>query len=248
MGTTYSMNYINHNDAFLLAREISSAGNPYGLSTAADSHMMKDSEWGAVAYLSKSQYGLGKTDIFINNISLNGGGKERTSNEGKTGVESVYAMTGLTINDEQEKSKVISGTKEIVDKINKVTGNTPTTEKIYTWEQATGIKASTTGTIYGIYDLSGGLWERTAAYVANDNDNLNKYGASLTDSKKAVKGTKYTMVYEKGSSDIDTENYNANKDVYGNAMAETSTSGTGLTSWYSDYSYFVSATRSVFSS
>ncbi len=247
MGTTYSMNYINHNDAFLLAKEISSAGNPYGLSSTADSHMMKDSEWGAVAYLSKSKYGLNGTNIVINNVSLNAGGQKRTSSDGQTGVNSVYAMTGVTTNDEDEKEKVISGTKEIVDQINEVTKNTPTSDEgIYTWKQETGTKASSTGTIYGIYDLSGGLWERTATYLANNNDNLKKWGASLTDSKNAVKGTKYTMVYKNGTEDTQAKNYEANKDVFGNAMAETSTSSPDSTSWYGDRSYFVSADAPFF--
>ena len=35
----------------------------------ADSHMMKNMEWGAVAYLTNSKYGLGTTDIGINNNS-----------------------------------------------------------------------------------------------------------------------------------------------------------------------------------
>ena len=34
-----------------------------------DSHMMKNMEWGAVAYLKQSKYGLGTTDIGINNNS-----------------------------------------------------------------------------------------------------------------------------------------------------------------------------------
>ncbi len=242
MGTTYSMNYINHNDAFLLAREISAAGNPYGLSTAADSHMMKDSEWGAVAYLSQSKYGLEKEDIYINNISLNAGGQKRTSSEGKTGVESVYAMTGLTTGSSDAEAVTLSTEEanKITEEINRVKGNTATTTKsIYTWEQQTGTKASSTGTIYGIYDLSGGLCERTAAYVANENGNLNTYGASLTGT------TKYTMVYEKGENggaidDASQKNYDKNaKKVFGNAIGETSKKGIGSTSWYSDYSLFV---------
>ncbi len=242
MGKTYSMNYINNNDIFLLAKEISSAGNPYGLSTTADSHMMKDSEWGAVAYLSQSKYGLNGANIVVNNVNLNSGGKLRTSSEGKTGVESVYAMTGVTTNDAEEKSKVISGTQEIVNKINGVTGNKPTIEEgIYTWEQKTGTGASSTGTIYGIYDLSGGLAERTATYVANEHFNLNTNGASLTDSENKAKRTKYTMVYKKGTNDLQKENYDANKDVFGNAIGETSTKYAGEKSyWYNDYSSFVS--------
>ena len=35
-----------------------------------------------------------------------------------------------------------------------------------------GVKASTTGNITGIYDMSGGSWERVAGYVNNGHENL----------------------------------------------------------------------------
>ena len=38
--------------------------------SSADSHMMKNIEWGTVAYLKQSIYGLGITDIEINSNSL----------------------------------------------------------------------------------------------------------------------------------------------------------------------------------
>ena len=40
----------------------------YGLTTNTDSHMMKNSEWGAVAYLSHSKYGVNR-EVYINNSS-----------------------------------------------------------------------------------------------------------------------------------------------------------------------------------
>jgi len=43
--------------------------NKYGLIQTTDSHMMKNSEWGAVAYLSHSQYGI-NSEIRINNNSV----------------------------------------------------------------------------------------------------------------------------------------------------------------------------------
>ncbi len=241
MGTTYSMNYINHNDAFLLAKEISAVGNPYGLSSAADSHMMKDSEWGAVAYLSQSQYGLNGTNIYINNVCLNSGGKQRTLNTGKTGIESIYAITGLTTGS-SDTSELILNTeqaKNIIEEINTVKGNTSTTTgNIYTWEQLKGIGASTTGTIYGIYDLSGGVLEKTAAYVANDSSNISKYGASLINNGKMI-ATKYVMVYTKGIKDEEQTNYETNEGkVFGNAIGETSIKGSGASSWFNDYSHF----------
>jgi len=99
--------------------------------------------------------------------------------------------------------------------------------------------------MYGVFDLSGGVWERTAGYVANGNGNLNYYGSSLTDSGKRTESTKYVTVYPydtaETSTDIDTKsraNYKVNKYIFGDAIRETSTSGTGSTSWKGDYSYF----------
>ena len=53
-------------------------------------------------------------------------------------------------------------------------------------------------------------------------------------------------VYTKASSDSYENNYQQNKGVYGDAVYETSTSGNGTTSWYSDYSGFPSASSPFF--
>ena len=66
-----------------------------------DSHMMKNIEWGAVAYLKQSNYGLGITDITINNNSsyLTGGGSGTSykTNIGQStsgNITGVYDMSG----------------------------------------------------------------------------------------------------------------------------------------------------------
>ena len=71
-----------------------------GVSTA-DSHMMKNIEWGAVAYLKQSIYGLGITDIGINsNNSYYTGGGSGTSYKTNIGqstngnITGVYDMSG----------------------------------------------------------------------------------------------------------------------------------------------------------
>ena len=220
-GSTYSMNYINHNDAFRISKVLTDRGNIYGLSnTNADSHLMKNSEWGAVAYLSKSKYGLGNTDIAVNKKSLN------------NSVTSVYAVTGYNENN---------------NKWNEYIG--------------TNLSASTTGNIYGIYDMSGGTYERTAGIVSNGNGNLYTYGKAIIDEAKVTytvneetgavtvnrntgASTKYVTIYpnnDENESDINTasqNNYEANTSIYGDAIRETSTAGTGATSWYGDDSYF----------
>ena len=113
--------------------------------------------------------------------------------------------------------------------------------------QKSGTKASTTGTIYGVYDMSGGTWERTAGLVNNGNANLATYGQSLLNALNNGKSSKYVTAYpfdssvDKNGANIDTAstaNWKANTKIYGDGIRETSTAGTGKTSWYTDYSYF----------
>ena len=236
---TYSMNYINVNDAYNVSRTLTESGNIYGLSSSTtDSHLMKNSEWGAVAYLAQSKYGNNNNEPYINNITLNSGSAKRTETAGKTGVNSVYAVTGVTTGTTNAGSSV-----KTLDNLT-TTGNTAN-NGTYTWDQIEGQKSSSTLNMYGVFDLSGGVWERTAGYVANGYDQLRAYGSSLTDSGKRTESTKYVTVYPhdtaETSTDIDTKsraNYNVNKYIFGDAIRETSTSGTGATSWKGDYSYF----------
>ena len=158
-----------------------------------NSHMMKNDEWGAVAYLSKSKYGKQNEEVWINN-----------SGSYITGSAGNSASAG---------------------------SNTGTTND-YTSTQ--GVKASTTGTVYGVYDMSGGAWEYVAGYVNNGNSSLTSYGSSLVNGDAKTKN-----VYSKGSSDNATDNYNANSSKYGDAVYETSANGNSSNgSWYGDYSIF----------
>ena len=227
-GLTYSMNYINQNDAFNISKALTESGNIYGLnSSSTDSHMMKNSEWGAIAYLAQSKYGLNGTNIYINNVNLNN----------STGAQSVYAVTGCT-GATEDASSVATTITEL---------NNRTTSGVYVWTQKSGTKASTTGTIYGIYDMSGGTWERTAGLVNNGNENLTKYGQSLMNALNNGKSSKYVTVYPHDSSvdktgankdTASTANWKANTKIYGDGIRETSTGGTGKTSWHTDSSYF----------
>ena len=143
-----------------------------------NSHMMKNDEWGAVAYLSKSKYGK-NAEVTINSNS------------------SYYTGGG--------------------------SGNA----------YVSNIGQSTTGTVHGVYDMSGGAWEYVAAYVYVGY--TTSYGSSLVNGDAKTKN-----VYSKASTDNATNNYNANSSKYGDAVYETSTSGSGSTSWYGDYSDFPS--------
>ena len=162
-----------------------------------NSHMMKNDEWGAVAYLSKSEYGKETEEVWINNSSS--------------------YITGLAGNSASASS------------------NTGTTND-YTSTQ--GVKASTTGTVYGVYDMSGGAREYVAAYVNNGNGNLSN-GQSLVDGEQKTKN-----LYTVGSGDTRLANYNANISKYGDAIYETSSrtynddDTTNNQSWCGDFSIF----------
>ena len=58
----------------------------YGLSSSTDSHMMKNSEWGAVAYLSHSKYGINGEIRINNNSNYKTGCGASSVNEGYTSV------------------------------------------------------------------------------------------------------------------------------------------------------------------
>ena len=230
-GLTYSMNYINHNDAYRISKVLTESGNIYGLnSSSTDSHLMKNSEWGAVSYLSQSKYGLDGTNIVINSVYLN------------NTTKSVYAVTGCASS--TADASAVSTTIGAL--------NNRTQSGVYVWKQKNGIGTSSTGTIYGIYDMSGGTWEKTASIVNNGDSSLTTYGSQIMKELNNGGSTKYITVYPHDSSKDNTSisntsanlsiasqtNYARNKKIYGDGIRETSTAGTEQNAWYSDYSYF----------
>lgn len=54
-----------------------------------------------------------------------------------------------------------------------------------------GVLASTTGNVYGVYDMSGGSYDIVASYLDNGNKNLKKYGNSPINSRTANTIIKY---------------------------------------------------------
>ena len=244
---TYSMNYITVNDSYNISKALTEEGNIYGLNNSTtDSHLIKNSEWGAVAYLAQSKYGNDGTEPYVNNITLNSGNRQRTDDmAGRTGVDSVYAVTGVT------KGSISAGTAgSTIDNINSTTGNTANSG-VYTWDQKNGQKSSSTLNMYGVFDMSGITWIQTTGYISNGHWNLVDFGSSLTDSLRRITSTKYVTIYPHNNitdntsimnndSNIPTAssaNY-LNTHIYGDAIRETSTSGTASTSWNGNVSCF----------
>ena len=123
----------------------------------ANSHMMKNVEWGAVAYLSQSIYG--------------------------------------SCNVEKNATQTTGGTNYIVN-----------------------VSQSTTGNVYGVYDMNGGTNEYVAAYFDNGN-------AKFTNESK-----KNVDVYS---------NYELSVQKYGDSIYETSSKGTDSFAWNQGNSVFV---------
>ena len=254
---TYTMIYINLNDAYNISKRLTEKDNIYGLSeNTANSHLMKNSEYGALEYLTHSKYGTNAEEPYLNNITLNSGNKQRTETTGRNGVDSVYSVSGVTTGEIKSKTKITT-----IENINKIQGNNAN-DGVYAWNQIEGQKASNTLNMYGVYDISGGTWERIAAYVPNENENLKRYGQDLTYDRDILKteSTKYVTVYpfdkisdntslEETEANRDltsSENYKKNKYIWGDGVREVSTQGKGYTSWNNDYSYYPGLNRPFF--
>ena len=154
--------------------------NALAYSPNLNSHMLKNSEWGAVAYLTHSQYGRNGTEIAINN-----------------------------------SSNYITGTSG-------GTANASSSDATYAYNDTTnGVLASSTGNVYGIYDLSGGAREYVAAYYGESS-----YLANGSSFANETSDRKYSTVY--GDSGIT-----------GDATTETS-------GWNDDYADFVNSNYPFF--
>ena len=89
---------ISISNIYTVCTELNKDGNPYGLNssdTAVDPHLMKNSEWGAVAYLSQNgDYGKG-SEVWINNSStyITGNAGNSASESSASGVTNAYNTT-----------------------------------------------------------------------------------------------------------------------------------------------------------
>ena len=160
---------------FYASRSMEQAGNSFGfVNSEVDTHMGKNNEWGAVAYLTQSIYGRCTSSTTCTEVGINNNSSYITGYGAPAG----------------SSSSVTNGT----------------------YNTALGKDASTTGTIYGIYDMSGGAYE----YVMGVYNN-----AKSSSGFNSLPDEKYYNNYT-GSS------------YTGHALTETKR-------WYGDNDGFVSA-------
>jgi hypothetical protein len=133
---TYGQNYHNFN----------------ATATNLNVHQQKNTEWGAVAYLSTSIYGVGSSNpVVMSNTSL-------TSMSDGNGNNSVYGITGCgpntTIGSSNYSDATIAGTPP-----NQIATSCSSGDSQRNYYGALGQLASTTQNVYGVYDMAGGAWE-----------------------------------------------------------------------------------------
>jgi hypothetical protein len=90
--------------------------------------------------------------------------------------------------------------------------------------------------------LSGGAYERVAAYVDNGNNNLNNYGLDIISAN-----LKYKDIYQMSTTDNQAGNYELTSNEKGDAIYETSNNISGNYAWNGDYTYIPYFTAPWFS-
>ena len=118
-----SLRYNSVSNFFFASRSMEQPNNSFGfVSSEVDTHMSKNNEWGAVAYLAQSIYGRCISSTLCTEVGINNNSTYITG----IGAEAGSSYNGATAN---------------------------------SYDTTFGMRASTTGNIYGIYDMSGGAWE-----------------------------------------------------------------------------------------
>ena len=185
-----SLRSINVSTMFNASRAIETTAK-YGLSSSeVDTHMMKNMEWGAVAYLTNSKYGR-----YI---------------DASTCIDSECEVW---INNNDSYTTGCAGDS----------ASASPASKCNAWNTSTGVNASTTGTIYGIYDMSGGTWEYVMGNMVDSSGSFYPSSSGF----ESVPDSKYYDSYAYGTTYTDyTRGY------LGDATKEVS-------KWNNDSAFFV---------
>ena len=118
------------------------------------------------------------------------------------------------------------------------------------YNYATTVAYGSTKNIYGIYDINYKT-QYVSAYLNNGNSNLSTYASSLLTAPNRHKdvykvGTKGSML-SSTISDTSSDNYEASKEKYGDAIYETSLGGYNTSgTWFQGGSYIPNTTVPVF--
>lgn len=221
-----SLRNVKVSDMFISAREIEKDGNIYGVKAdEVDTHMMKNSEWGAVAYLSHSQYGI-NGNIRYNNSNTYITGCAAT-NEPTTGYITV-GYSGCE-NKYDTATGYLASTTGNISGIYDMSGGA--------WEYVMGVIQDSSLTNK---PLSG----NSSSYNSGFNGLYGTSGSHTTGID--FPESKYFDLYAYGDSSNNVAAYSrgilgdATKELGSFAQSTIETDGQTryISSWYHDYAYF----------
>ncbi len=246
--------------------------NSHNLQTT-KSHMLKNSEWGAVAYLSASKYGAG-----VNGTKTNSAYPATSADADTSSPSSSYSY-GITGCGPNSKTSELSYSSVTVNgetvslpalSADRIEDPLACGDKAHAYNGEIGVLASTTNTIYGIYDMSGGAYEYVMGNLTGyDNQSETSSSTYMTtqakppyvDLYKESPYGNFTSGVSSGAANnpvgwgAGTDEYYWNNDICtwgtcgGHALHETkqyqSVSSRGQ-SWGRDSSYFVSSSSRWF--
>ena len=187
-----------------------------------DAHLLTNYEWGAVAYLSHSKYGLCENnicrDVYTNNSKSYYTGRSGGAPSGSdeltltnvygTGGENKYNDYGY-YNYKGYKLNYSDGTSTNNKDLSKV--------------------ASTTGNITGVYDMSGGSVDYVMSNMYNNNGLFITSSAGTNWNNYTELDIKYYVPYSYGSNPISQSGFNRAR--LGDATAEILGTANNLGSW-----------------
>ncbi len=195
-----------------------------------DSHMMKNMEWGAVAYLSHSKYGMTE-EVYINNSSSLYTGRSGGNVGGSTNTVATQYPSASNSSNMYYSYGYYTYDGKIVNYDGSI-GE-------YATDRTLGTKASTTGNIYGVYDMSGGTYEYVMGNIVNSSGAFYSSSAEFSTPPDSIYYDSYTY---------GTSYKTHGRGKLGDATKETlKTFGNNTGGWYNDYAYFPYSSSSWFS-
>ena len=199
--------------------------NSYDYQRDLDSHMMKNTEWGAVSYLQHSAYGSQAS------VRINNNGALITGYAGTEEPTLGYAGGVSTVGNRVESTVLGIDATYSINYLN-----------------SKSVAASTTNNYSGIYDMSGGAWEYVAGYTTGA---ATVGGASAITSlyPNFFSDSTYLKYWDKYTS---TESTNYNNRILGDATGEMGPFGSekdpdggtrNKSSWYKGYGFFADSSH-----
>ena len=194
--------------------------NSYDYQRNLDSHMMKNTEWGSVAYLQHSKYGS-QASVRINNNSSYITGYAAT-------VEPTLGYAGGTSTAGNRVESTSLG-KDGTYTVNYLNTNSTV--------------ASTTNNYSGIYDMSGGVWEYVMGYTTGATTVGGSSGITSL-YPNFFSNSAYSKYWDRYTSTVNT---NYNNRILGDATGEMGPFGSEKdsdnntrykSSWYKDHAWF----------